>query len=176
MRPYKLYSENKWFLWEYSLLPGIDQTNWGDSNVVQGRVHRNCKCHDFQGREYRARAWPNKSYSENAFFLWRIFSSKLLRQLILKEPQFFYFFLYGVYVQDDIKMYNYEVINSTLGSFNFFNKRELVQEMHEVPKGIEYDVRHRNRHVTVLNQSDNALYDITTVRHKNTFSVSNIFY
>lgn len=99
---------------------------------------------------------------------------KLLRQLILKEPQFFYFFLYGVYVQDDIKMYNYEAINSTMGSFNFFNKRELVQEMHEVPKGIEYDVRHRNRHVTVLNQSDNALYDITTVRYKNTGSVSNI--
>ena len=108
--------------------------------------------------------------------IWRIFSSKLLRQLILKEPQFFYFFLYGVYVQDDIKMYKYEAINSILGSFNFFNKRELVQEMHEVPKGIEYDVRHRNRHVTVLNQSDNALYDITTMRHKNTFSVSNIFY
>ena len=72
-----------------------------------------------------------------------------------------------MYVQDDIKMYNYEVINSTLGSFNFFNKLELVQEMHEVPKGIEYDVRHRN-------QSDNALYDIITVRYKNTGSVSNI--
>ena len=37
-------------------------------------------------------------------------------------------------------MYNYEVINSTLGSFNSFNKRELVQEMPEVPKGIEYDI------------------------------------
>ena len=79
-----------------------------------------------------------------------------------------------MYVQDDIKMYNYEAINFSLGSFNFFNKRELVQEMHEVPKGIEYGVRHRNRHATVLNQSDNALYDITTVRYKNTGSVSNI--
>ena len=55
---------------------------------------------------------------------------KLLRQLILKEPQFFYFFLYGVYIQDDIKMYMYncKVFYSTLGSFNSFNKCYLVHE------------------------------------------------
>ena len=52
-----------------SLLPGIDQTNQVCSNDDQGRVYQNCKFHDPRGRGSYARAWPYKSFSENALFL-----------------------------------------------------------------------------------------------------------
>ena len=67
--PYKLCSENNFFLWKSSLLPGTDQKNWGHSYDVQGRVNQNCKFHDPQGRDSCVMAWPKKSYSENALFL-----------------------------------------------------------------------------------------------------------
>ena len=39
------------------------------SNDDQGRVYQNCKFHDPWGRGPCTRAWPYKSYSENAFIL-----------------------------------------------------------------------------------------------------------
>ena len=52
-----------------SLLPVIDQTNYVYSIDYQGRVYQNCKFHDLRDRGSRARAWPYKSYIENAVFL-----------------------------------------------------------------------------------------------------------
>ena len=68
--PYKSYSENALFLLKSSsLLPGIGQTNQVCSNDDQGEIYQNCKFHDPLGRGSCARAWPYKSYSENALFL-----------------------------------------------------------------------------------------------------------
>ena len=77
VRPYTSYSENALFLWKSSpLLPGIDQTKQVCSNNDQGRVYQNCKFHYPRGRGSCARAWPYKSYSETALFLYQ--SSSLL--------------------------------------------------------------------------------------------------
>ena len=74
----KSYSENAYFFFKksFSLLPGIDQTNLVYSNDDHGKVHQNCKFHDPRGRGSCARAWPYKSYSENALFFLK--SSSLL--------------------------------------------------------------------------------------------------
>ena len=69
-RGHMSYSRNALFLIKTSsLLMGIDQTNWVYSNDNEGRVYQNCKFHDPRGKDSCARAWPYKSYSENAFII-----------------------------------------------------------------------------------------------------------
>ena len=53
----------------YFLFPGIDQTNQVFSYDAHGRFYQNCKFHNPRGRGSCARAWPYKSYYENASFL-----------------------------------------------------------------------------------------------------------
>ena len=67
---YNLNTENVLYLQQFSsLLPGIGQTNQICSNDDQERVNQNCKFRDPRSRGSCARAWPYKSYSENALFL-----------------------------------------------------------------------------------------------------------
>ena len=60
-----------------SLLQRTDHTNEVCSNEDHGRVYQNSKCYDPLCRGSCARAWPYKSYSENALFLLKIFFSTL---------------------------------------------------------------------------------------------------
>ena len=49
------------FLKSFSLLPGIDQTNYVYSIIEdQGRVYLNCKFHDPRGWSSGVRVWPFK--------------------------------------------------------------------------------------------------------------------
>ena len=57
------------FLKSSFLPPCIYHTNQIYSNNDEGRVYQNCTFHDPRGRGSYARAWPYKSYSENALFL-----------------------------------------------------------------------------------------------------------
>ena len=86
--PYKSYSENVLYLWKASsLLLSIDQTNLIYSNDIddQGRVYQNCKFHDPQGKGCFARAWPCKSFSENALFLWKSDKQKICNVVIMTK-------------------------------------------------------------------------------------------
>ena len=54
-----------------SLLPGIYQTNQVCSNDHQENVYQNYKFYDPWDRDSSGRAWPYKSYSKNALFLFK---------------------------------------------------------------------------------------------------------
>ena len=59
------------YFFKNSRLPSTDQSNWGYSNDVWGRVYQNYKFHEPEGRDSCAGAW---SYSERATLLLFILS------------------------------------------------------------------------------------------------------
>ena len=67
-----------------SQLTGIDQTNKVYSNDDQGMVYQKWKFYDPRGWGSDVRAWPYKSYSENAYANMSRSDKKLVLSLILR--------------------------------------------------------------------------------------------